>query len=229
MRALLYTTGSPFARAIRIILDELGLEYERREEITTPTVEERASTTPTLQVPTLWDGDTVLWESGVIGEYLLSSYPERSDGAPPLASHAWRPQSVWEDKLVFATIQTLGTAITTISQMTWTGLRFHENDHLTRCADRLPHLLDWLEVRLHGGGRGFFETEMSMQDIFLASHLRFAENRPLGLELEYGMYPRIAALLGTLDHRASFGGNPILYWEPGVTGYTEDGTPKFAD
>ena len=26
MRALLFTTGSPFARAVRIILDELGLD-----------------------------------------------------------------------------------------------------------------------------------------------------------------------------------------------------------
>ena len=51
MRALLFTTGSPFARGIRIILDELELDYERREEITTPTVEERANATPTLQVP----------------------------------------------------------------------------------------------------------------------------------------------------------------------------------
>lgn len=53
MRSLLFTTGSPFARGIRVILDELGLGYERREEITTPTVEERATATPTLQVPTL--------------------------------------------------------------------------------------------------------------------------------------------------------------------------------
>ena len=77
MRALLFTTGSPFARAVRIILDELGLEHERREEITTPTAERRAQATPTLQVPTLWDGDITLWESGVIAEYLLATYPQR--------------------------------------------------------------------------------------------------------------------------------------------------------
>ena len=39
MRALLFTTGSPFARAVRIILDELNLDYEKREEITTPSVQ----------------------------------------------------------------------------------------------------------------------------------------------------------------------------------------------
>ena len=36
MRALLFTTGSPFARAVRIILDELGLDYQRREESYSP-------------------------------------------------------------------------------------------------------------------------------------------------------------------------------------------------
>jgi len=57
MRALLFTTGSPFARAIRIVLDELEFDHERREEITTPSAEQRATATPTLQVPTFWDGD----------------------------------------------------------------------------------------------------------------------------------------------------------------------------
>ena len=39
VRALLFTTGSPFARAVRIILDELQLDYEKREEITnTPAI-----------------------------------------------------------------------------------------------------------------------------------------------------------------------------------------------
>ncbi|WP_425079979.1 glutathione S-transferase N-terminal domain-containing protein [Ruegeria denitrificans] len=47
MRALLFTTGSPFARAVRIVLDELSLDYEKREEITTPSAQQRAQATPT--------------------------------------------------------------------------------------------------------------------------------------------------------------------------------------
>ena len=110
MRTLLFTTGSPFARGVRVILDELGLDYARREEITTPTVEERASATPTLQVPTLWDGETTLWESGLIANYLLSKYSKRPDANPPLATDVARPENEWADKLVLATVQTLGTA-----------------------------------------------------------------------------------------------------------------------
>jgi glutathione S-transferase len=72
-------------RIVRVVLDELGLDYERREEITTPTSESRAASTPTLQVPTFWDGDVHLWESGLIVEYLLSNYSAPTGESPPLA------------------------------------------------------------------------------------------------------------------------------------------------
>ena len=228
MRALLFTTGSPFARGIRVILDELGLDYERREEITTPTVQARASATPTLQVPTLWDGDTVLWESGVIAEYLMTEYPERPGAAPRLARAFARPSNLWADKVLFATIQTLGSAATTISQMTWSGIKHPDNDYLTRCADRLPHVMRWLEKRVPSEEDGFLPGEVSAQDIFLACHLGFIANRPIGLDPGLDDHPRIKALLARLAQRPSFTANPILWWEPGVVGYAADGrTPVY--
>ena len=229
MRALLFTTGSPFARAVRIVLDELGLDYERREEITTPTAEQRAAATPTLQVPTLWDGDLVLWESGVIAEYLLARYPERPAKRPPLAERAWRVGQEWADKRLFASIQTLGTAVTTISQMTWSGVGVADNAHLQRSAERVSHLMGWLEQQLADEASGFVPGCVSIQDIFLAAHVRFAQNRPLGLDLGVERYPKLLALLARLDRRASLQANPIWWWEPGVTGYEADGTPIYGD
>jgi len=228
MRTLLFTTGSPFARGVRIILDELGLDYERKEEITTPSVEERASATPTLQVPTLWDGDTILWESGLIADYLLSTYAERPDTNPPLAVRAVRPDKEWVDKLVLATVQTLGAAATTISQMKWSGIAYTDNQFLTRSAERLPYLMKWFEDRLENEQQGFIEDNVSVQDIFLTCHLGFIANRPIGLDAELGKYPKIKAMVNRLNGRASFQDNPILWWEPGVIGYAEDGkTPVF--
>lgn len=229
MRALLFTTGSPFARAVRIILDELGLDYERREEITTPSAEERAAATPTLQVPTFWDGDKVLWESGTVGEYLLQTYSERPHGVPPLAPVAFRPDNEWRDKLVFSTIQTFGNAATTISQMRWSGVPLDANTHLQRSALKLAHILGWLEDRIDGEGEGFFPSVLSMQDIFLASHVRFVQARPLGVDLQLDRYAKISILLERLDQRESFRNNPVWWWEPGVTGYEADGTPLFGD
>jgi len=229
MRALLFTTGSPFARGVRVILDELDLAYEKREEITTPTVESRAAASPTLQVPTLWDNGNVLWESGLICEYLLSTYPEQRAAMPPLAKKPWRSPSEWQDRLIFATIQTLGSAATTISQLRWSGIAYKDNDYLTRCADRLPHLLPWLEEKLINQTEGFYTGEISIQDIFLICHLSFIANRPLSLDPGLSSFPKINALLARMEQRQSFQENPVLWWEPGVVGYGEDGkTPIYA-
>lgn len=229
MRALLFTSGSPFARAVRIILDEIGLDYERREEVTTPSAEQRAAATPTLQVPTFWDGDLTLWESGAIAEYLLSTYPQRPAVTPPLTAHAFRPDALWQEKLSFSTIQTFGTAATTISQMKWTGVRIDGNAHLARSAEKLFHILGWLDGQLADQNSGFQPGCVSMHDIFLAAHIRFVQARPLGIDLNIGQYGKVAALLDRLDERDSFKANPIWWWEPGVVGYEPNGTPVFEE
>ncbi|MGE0845223.1 MAG: glutathione S-transferase family protein, partial [Flavobacteriaceae bacterium] len=188
-----------------------------------------ARDTPTLQVPTLWDGGRRLWESTLIAEYLLETYdpPPAPAGQPPLAGCLARATSAWEDRLLMASVQTLGTAATTVSQLTWTGVGVADNDHLARCAARIGHLLDWLEGELGEAGSGFFGDAVSAQDIFLACHLRFIAARPLGINLAPGRHPRIAALLDRLDRRASFAANPVLWWDPAVTGYDEAGTPLY--
>ena len=134
-RALLFTTGSPYSRIVRVVLDELGLDYERREEITTPTSEIRADSTPTLQVPTFWDGDIHLWESGLIVEYLLSNYEAPPSGDPPLAKALTRKEHHWHDHLVAASVHTLGTSATIIGQMKWGGTSIENSDYLTVCSE----------------------------------------------------------------------------------------------
>lgn len=225
MRRLHFTTGSPFARGVRIVLDEIGLDYERAEEITTPTAAERARVSPTLQVPTLVDGDLTLWESGLIATYLMETYPQRT-GSPPLAAQAWRPHRAWQDRRLLATVQTLGQAVTTISQMTWSGVPFTEAAHLTRSAEKIGHLLTWLEGEL--AGPGSFEGAVSVQEVFLVCHLTFAAMRPLGLDTDLARWPTVAGLVERLEARPSFRANPCLWWEPGVTGYTPEGTPLYA-
>jgi len=138
MRKLIFTTGSPFARAVRIVLDEKGLEWERQEEITTPSVEARAQTSPTLQVPTLIDGDLRLWDSAVILDYLTTSYPSRDIPGTPhrYADEFVRADHAWADKLAFATLQTLGVSTTVISQLQWAGVKHEDNAYAERCAAR---------------------------------------------------------------------------------------------
>lgn len=86
---LRFTTGSPFARAVRVVLAEKGLDYESVEEITTTSAEERAGDAPTLQVPAFRDGDRVLWDSAVIIEHLMANYP-----SPPANPIRWSEPGV---------------------------------------------------------------------------------------------------------------------------------------
>lgn len=227
MLELEYTPGSPYARAVRILLDELELDYSGSQPASAPTGAQLGADTPTMQVPTLRDGTSVLWESGVIAEYLLASTARRPDTTPPLAKAVWRPSREWEDRLLFATIQTFGTAVTTISQLTWTGVTIPANAHLQRCAERARLILTWLEGRLEDAEHGFLHGTLSVQDIFLACHIRFAEARPLGLTVDLERHPKIDALLGRLDARRSFIDNPVWWWDPEVVDYTADGTPVY--
>jgi glutathione S-transferase len=111
--------------------------------------------------------------------------------------------------------------------MKWAGVAVGDNAHLTRSADRLPHVMRWLEDELPDDRSGFLPGCVSIQDIFLACHLRFAENRPIGINPHTSDHPKIAGLLSRLDERASFRANPIRWWEPGVAGYEADGTPIY--
>lgn len=227
MRSLMFSGGSPFARAIRVILDELALPYDGQEPEAAPTASQLGFVTPTMQVPTLRDGDLTIWESGTIAEYLLTHYTHRPPADTPLAVQPWRDGYFWQDKLAFSTIQTFGTAATTISQLTWTGVPADSNPHLQRCAERMTQILGWLEDILVPGHDGFFPDSIAMQDVFLTCHIRFVQARPLGLELNLPRYEKISQLVSQLDQRPSFRANPIWWWDPDVTGYEPDGTPIY--
>lgn len=223
---LRFTTGSPFARAVRIVLDEKDLEYEPVEEITTTSADIRAVDAPTLQVPALRDGEIRLWDSLVIIEYLIRTYPGTANYDPPFSDVFARPESELADRQQMATLQTLGVSAATISQLKWSGVGL-ENDYSARNAERIGYLLDWAEDELGGDGEGFQPGTVCIQDILLACPLMFVDKRPLDVDWREGGYPRVCALVDQLSKRPSFQNNPVWWWEPGITGYEPDGTPIY--
>ena len=74
--------SSPNCQRVKVVLEEKGLEYEtvpvdlRKREQKAP---EYLAMNPYGKVPVLVDGDTVLYESCIINEYLEEKYPD-----PPL-------------------------------------------------------------------------------------------------------------------------------------------------
>ena len=215
MRTLYCTLGSPFARAVRIVLAEKGLVFER---IVSPSLEVRAGATPTLQVPTLIDGEVRLWDSAVILDDLMEAYPNavESLNERPFAPAYVRPSHALHDKLVHASVQTFGVSTTTISQMHWSGTKHEGSDHLIRCVVRNQHLLDWFENELIDERNGFVPDVESVQDVLLVCICQFIDRRPLNLTWDSDSRPKMRSLVDRLSRRASFTAEPALWWEPGM-------------
>lgn len=88
---LYYGSGSPFAWRVQLALEHKALPYERRVlsfaagDTRKP---EFVALNPRHRVPTIVDGDFVLYESNAIVEYLDEAYPGR--GAPLFPGDARR-------------------------------------------------------------------------------------------------------------------------------------------
>ncbi|MCF6103297.1 glutathione S-transferase family protein [Mesorhizobium muleiense] len=86
MYKLLGRQTSGNVQKVLFMLEELGAPYKRedygRQFENTQTAEYKALN-PTSKVPTLVDGDTVIWESNTILRYLAASGGERLNGATP--------------------------------------------------------------------------------------------------------------------------------------------------
>ncbi|MER8447681.1 glutathione S-transferase family protein [Mesorhizobium sp. M1066] len=86
MYKLLGRQTSGNVQKVLFMLEELGASYERedygRQFENTQTAEYKALN-PTSKVPTLVDGDTVIWESNTILRYLAAFGGEQLNGATP--------------------------------------------------------------------------------------------------------------------------------------------------
>ena len=215
-RSLHFTPGSPFGRAIRVILDEIGLDWQSNEADITDSATDRLKHTPTLQVPTFIEGNLTLWDSQLIAEYLIATYKNREEQPelPPLSAHIFRQKHEWSDKLLFATIQTFGESIVLVSQMRWSGINAEDSNHIALNVERINSLMDWFELQLADNKEGFQAGALSVQDIFCICHLMFITHRPLEIEWDRAKTPKLAALHDRLIRRPSFVKNPIEWWEP---------------
>jgi glutathione S-transferase len=174
---LYYSTGSPFARKIRIVLAEKALEFEKDEFNQLRTPEMLGPVNPNLQVPVLEDGDQCLFDSAVIVDYLLKTYPEnaRDSPLPSLAAAPTRPEQHWEDAKILTTIDALANSMVNLRQLQLCDVHAENVAYLQRQHSRIQYGLDWLETR--ATPEGFAPGLFSVMDLSLLCHLTFSEAR----------------------------------------------------
>jgi len=116
-RKLYYSSLSPYARTVRIILSELNLDYLSDQLDKMRPVENISAVNPNLSIPVMQDRGITLFDSGVICEYLFDTYGQRYhsiSGTVPLFLQMYRPENKWSDLKILATLETLTETLVSI-------------------------------------------------------------------------------------------------------------------
>lgn len=201
MRTLYMSPLSPYTRKVRVMLAEKNLDY-RNEIVPFDRLgnDYGRRINPCGRVPALEDNGRVLFESNVILDYLLSTYPDAPDGAPqpPLLGTLVRPEHRWEDSEVLAAIETLlDCGLTMLRFGKHSGVA-QEPGYLAREHMRVQSILDWLEKR--ATPEGFVPGWFSVMDLNLVVTAQWVDFRSL---FEWRGRPSIDRLVALHEKRST--------------------------
>ena len=215
MRKLYYVPGSPFARKVRIVLAEKGLAFDPAVLDAYPPGEVVARINPNLTVPTFVDDGVELFDSNLIVEYLLDTYPGADRSAdPPLAEAMTRPDHRWADAKILTTIETMANSMVALSYLHWTGMEPVGEDRIgmdlkARQEARIQSCLDWLDAR--ATPEGFIPGVFSVQDLALICPLLWTDAR---LKIPWRGRPRLEAIVARYADRPSVQATTVPPWPP---------------
>src|SRR3954469_10425799 len=191
MIQLLGRATSGNVQKVIFLLEELGLPYERKdygkqfENTTTP---EYAAMNPMKKVPTLVDGDVVIWQSNSILRYLVGKKP--NDLYP--ADAAQRSQV---DRWMDWTLAELNPAYLG----GFRDAKKAEADRAPDTATNLANELKLLEAQL-AKGEWVAGSQLSLADISLGPIVKRCVGFPLGLPA----FPKTQAWIAALQKRPAF-------------------------
>jgi glutathione S-transferase/RNA polymerase-associated protein len=185
---------SPYSLKVRMILYEKGIDFEKSEIHTEDQREELLRANPRAEVPALVDGDTVVYDSKVIAEYIEERFPN-----PPLlpADPAGRARC---RHLELVADTEVDAAVVVFSMF-----KFFRPE----LAERMPEALDRATALLRGqfgklerelAGREYLAGAFSRADLAFAPHFGAAAFMGLAPGADT---PNLAAWLARVNARES--------------------------
>lgn len=189
---------SPNTRRALLALEEVGAEH-RLEQVDLMTGAQKSEAyrklNPTGRVPTLVDGDVVLWESNAILVYLADKFPDRLFAGKTPAEKG--DVARW----MFMNAAHLSPALARIFAHT---IRLPEDQRLPRIVEEsraeVDRSLAAIELHLKDSSREFLAGPFGIADLSVAPSLGFA---PM-LGLSFDGYPALAAWHGRVQSRPSW-------------------------
>lgn len=188
---------APLTRSIRIkwLLEELGLEHEIVPRQFDPAAPRAGQNTPSGRYPVLYDGDTMLSESGAVVQYVLEKFGDGrlqpAVGSPERAAYLyWFHYS--EASAAVPINQYVGLAV-------YSGEAEKYAEMIARAKDGADHMLDSVEAAIKG--RSFLAGDsLSGADIMMGFTLWSARM----LKLLDASHPETLRYLGELKARPAF-------------------------
>ena len=191
MIQLLGRATSGNVQKVIFLLEELGLPYERKDygkQFDNTTTPEYAAMNPMKKVPTLVDGDTVVWQSNTILRYLANKTGSALYPADPA-------QRSIVDRWMDWTLAELNPAYLA-------GFRDAKKAEADRAADTATNLGN--ELKLLDGqlakSRWVAGAELTLADVALGPIVKRCIGFPLGLAPS----PKIATWVAALQARPAF-------------------------
>lgn len=189
---------SPNTRRALLALEETGSDY-RLEPVDLMSGQQKSDAyrklNPTARVPTLVDGDVVLWESNAILVYLAEKHPDRLFAGKLPAERG--DVARW----MFMNAAHLSPAMARIFAHT---IRLPEEQRLPRIVDEsraeVDRSLGGVELHLKETQREYLGGPFGIADLSLAPALGFASM--LGVSLE--AFPAVAGWLARVQARPSW-------------------------
>lgn len=172
-------TDCPFCWKVRLALAELGIDYRIEATRLGEKHPALAQLSPTGTVPVLVDGETDIWESAVILEYLDSCYaPGRLFGGDAAEQTRIRLLHAYSDKIVGGCLRDLVFEKRSKSQRDWDrGIIRASEEKWRDCQSRMEQDL---------GQKPFFGAEgYSAADCALAARFGVAEAYGAGVGEEF--------------------------------------------
>jgi glutathione S-transferase len=193
---------SPFVRKVLAYGAEKGLQLDHKPLGLGSDDPDFVAASPFRKIPAFRDGDFGISDSSAIIHYLEAKYPE-----PALipAEPEARARTIWFDEFADTILCACG------AKMFFNRIvapRFLGREGDLETADKaekeeLPPILDYLERTIPGSGWLVGEG-ISLADIAVAT--AFANFRHLGITVDDGRYPKVAAFADRMLARPSFAG-----------------------
>jgi glutathione S-transferase len=193
---------SPFVRKVLAYGAEKGLELEHKPLGLGSDDPDFLASSPFRKIPGFSDGDFAISDSSAIIHYLEAKYPE-----PPLipAEPEARARTIWFDEFADTILCACGAKMF-FNRIVAPRFLGREGDLAT--ADKaekeeLPPILDYLERTIPESG-WLVGDGITLADIAVAT--AFANFRHLGMTIDPGRYPKVAAFAERMLARPSFAG-----------------------